>query len=91
MPLKSSQRKLQDCFRPHPIRRSEQEVMDAQSPGSPTRDSFGTPPWESWEKMPFECSLRGVTQKILDGGRWWLPPSPSRGESSESKVACGLS
>jgi hypothetical protein len=23
-------------------------------------------------------------QKILYGGRWWLPPSPGRGESSES-------
>jgi hypothetical protein len=25
------------------------------------------------------------------GGRWWLPPSSGRGESSESKVARGLS
>jgi len=36
--LESSWRKLRDCFRPHPNRRSEQEVMDAQSPKSPTRD-----------------------------------------------------
>jgi hypothetical protein len=91
MALKSSRRELQDCFRPHPNWRSEQEVMDAQSPRSPTRDSFGTPPWESREKMPFGCSLHRVTQRILYGGRWWLPPSPGRGESSESKVACGLS
>jgi len=42
MELESSQRKLQDCLRPHPIRRSEQEVMDAQSTESPTRDNFGT-------------------------------------------------
>jgi hypothetical protein len=34
---------------------------------------------------------RGVTQRILYGGRWWLPLSPGRGESSESKVARGLS
>jgi hypothetical protein len=40
MSLESSQRELQDCFRPHPNRRSEQEVMDAQSPGSPDRDNF---------------------------------------------------
>jgi hypothetical protein len=65
--------------------------MDAQSPGSPTRDSFGTPPWESREKVSFGCNLRRVTQRILYGGRWWLPLSPSRGESSESKVARGLS
>jgi len=36
MALESSRRELQDCFKPHPNRRSEQEVMDAQSPGSPT-------------------------------------------------------
>ncbi len=91
MVLESSQRELQDFFRPHPNWRSEQEVVDAQSPGSPTRDNFGTPPWESWEKVPFGCSLRGVTQRILYGGRWWLLPSSSRGESSESKVVRGLS
>jgi hypothetical protein len=29
-------------------------------------------------------------QRILYGGRWWLPPSSGRGESSESMlpVAC---
>jgi hypothetical protein len=91
MALESSQRELQDCFRPHPNWRSEQEVMDAQSLGSPTWDSFGTPPWESREKVPFGCSRCGVTQRILYGGRWWLPLSPGRGESSESKVARGLS
>jgi hypothetical protein len=91
MELESSQKELQDCFRPHPIRRSEQEVMDAQSPESPTRDNFGTPPWESREKVPFRCSLRRVTQRILYKGRWWLLLSPGRGESSESKVTRGLS
>ncbi len=69
MALESSQRELQDCLRPHPDWRSEQEVMDAQSPESPTRDSFGIPLWESWEKVPFGCSLHGVTQRILYGGR----------------------
>jgi hypothetical protein len=91
MALESSQRELQDRFRPHPNQRYEQEVMDAQSPGSPTRDSFGTPPWESREKVSFGCSSRGELQRILYGGRWWLPLSPARGESSESKVARGLS
>jgi hypothetical protein len=87
----SSRRELQVCFRPHPNQRSEKEVMNAQSPGSPNRDSFGTPLWESREKEPFKCRCSGVMQRILYGGRWWLPPSPSRGESSESKVARGLS
>jgi hypothetical protein len=65
--------------------------MSSQSLGSPTHDNFETLPWESREKVPFGCSLRGVTQRILYGGRWWLPPSLGRGESSESKVARGLS
>jgi len=69
MALESSQRELQDCFKPHPNQRSEQEIMDAQNPGSPTRDNFGTPPWESWEKVPFECSPYGELQRILYGGR----------------------
>jgi hypothetical protein len=59
MALKSSQRELHDCFRPHPNPRSEREVMDAQGPGSPNQNNFGTPPWESREKVPFGCSLRG--------------------------------
>ncbi len=59
--------------------------MSVQSPGSPTRDSFGTPTWESPEKEPFGCSLREVTQRILYGGRWWLLSSPGHGESSVSK------
>jgi hypothetical protein len=89
--LKSSRRELQLWFRPHSNQRLEPGDMSAQSPGSPTRDSFGTPPWESREKVPFGCGSRGVTQKILYGGRWWPPPSPSRGESSESKITRGLS
>jgi hypothetical protein len=64
--------------------------MIVQSPGSPNRDSFGTPPWESRDKKPFGCGCRGKAQSILYGGRWWLPPSPGRGESSESRVARGL-
>jgi hypothetical protein len=41
--------------------------------------------WESWEKESFGCSLCGVKQRILYGGRWWLPSSLGRGESSVSK------
>jgi hypothetical protein len=42
-------------------------------------ERFGTLPWESQDKKPFGCGCCGVTQKILYGGRWWLPPSPGRG------------
>jgi len=64
--------------------------MNAQSPGSPNRDNSGTPLWESREKMPFGCKCNGEAQRILYGGRWWLPPNPGCGESSESKIARGL-
>jgi hypothetical protein len=87
----SSQGELQDWFRPRPDRRSGREVMMAQSPKSPNRDSFGTPLWESRDKEPLGRGRGGATQIILYRGRWWLPPSPSRGESNESKVARGLS
>jgi len=83
--LESSRGELQLWFIPHSNKRSGAGVVSVQSPGSPTRDSFGTPIWESREKEPFGCSLRGVTQIILYGGRWRLPPSPGHGESSVSK------
>jgi hypothetical protein len=85
MALESSRRGLQDWFKPRPDRRLGREVMLVQSLGTPTQDSFGTPTWESQEKEPFGCSLGGETLKILYGGRWWLPPSPGRGESCVSK------
>jgi hypothetical protein len=65
--------------------------MNAQSPRSPNRDNFGIPLWESHEKEPFGCKCGKELQRILYWGRWWLPPSPGSGESSEFKVARGLS
>jgi hypothetical protein len=49
------------------------------------RDKFGTPFRESQEFVPFGCSLHCKLHSILYGGRWWLPPSPGRGESCVSK------
>jgi hypothetical protein len=87
-PLESSWGEIQVCFRPHPNRRFELGVMNSQNPRSLNRDSCL--PWESQDKKSFECRFRGLTQIILYGGRWWLPLSPSHGESSESVllVAC---
>jgi hypothetical protein len=65
--------------------------MNAQSLRSPNRNNFEIPLWESREKVPFGCKCDGESQRILYGGRWWLPPSSGRGESSESKVTRGLS
>jgi hypothetical protein len=70
------------------IRLDSREIWAPKVPGlqpGQFRDNFGTPTWESQEKEPFGCSLRGVMQRILYGGRWWLPPSPGRGESCVSK------
>jgi hypothetical protein len=88
--LESSWGDLKDWFIPRPNWRLGREVMMAQSPESPNRDSFRTPFWESRDKEPFGRGRGGATQRILYGGRWWLPSSPGRGESSESKVAHGL-
>jgi hypothetical protein len=63
--------------------------MRSQSGGSPSCWNFRTPTWESWDKKPFGCGPRGELQNILYGGRGWLPLSPGRGESCESKVARG--
>jgi hypothetical protein len=63
--LESSWQELQLWFKPCPNPSLGREVMNTQSPGSPNRDSFGTPLWESWEKEPFGCSLRTKLQRIL--------------------------
>jgi hypothetical protein len=55
--------------------------MASQSRGSPNFGDFEIPTWESRDKKPFGCGPRGEVQSILQGGRWWLPPSPGRGES----------
>jgi hypothetical protein len=90
-PLKSSWWELQVCFRPHPNRRSVRKGIILQSGGSPNWDSFGIPPWKSRDKKPFGCRCYGEVQRILYGGRWWLPSSLGHGESYESRVARGLS
>jgi hypothetical protein len=37
-------------------------------------------------KKPFGCRSHGQMQRILYGERRWLPPNPSRGESSKSML-----
>jgi hypothetical protein len=70
------------------IRLGSREIWAPKVPGlqpGQFQDNFGTPTWESRENVPFGCSSRGELQRILYGGRWWLPPSPGRGESCVSK------
>jgi hypothetical protein len=46
--------------------------MGPQSRGSPNFGNFGTPIWESQDKMPFGCGPYGEAQKVYykgeDGG-----------------------
>jgi hypothetical protein len=63
MALKTSRGELQDWFRPCPNRKSGREVMMAQSPGSPNRDSFEKPLWEPRDKQPLGCGRGGAMQR----------------------------
>jgi hypothetical protein len=65
--------------------------MNTQILGNLNRGSFGSPLWESREKVPFGCKCGEEALKIIYGGRLWLPLSLGHGDLSESKVARGLS
>jgi hypothetical protein len=90
-PLESSPWELQLWFRPRPDPSSGREIWKPKAPGVQTWTVSGFHFGSPGKKEPFGCKCGGELQKILYGGRWWLPPSSGRGESSESKVACGLS
>jgi len=64
--------------------------MNAQSPESPNWDSFGTPLWESWEKVPFRCKCNGEMQRILygEGGGFLRVQAVMSQVSLELFVAC---
>jgi hypothetical protein len=74
MALESSRRELQHWFKPCLDLSPGREVTNAQSPGSPNWDSFGTPLWESREKETFGCSLRTELQRTLRRGRGGSSP-----------------
>jgi hypothetical protein len=41
--------------------------MGPQSRNSPNFGNFGTPIWESWDKMPFGCGPRGEDKVFYKG------------------------
>ncbi len=59
IPLESSQQRLQFCFKLHLNQRSSHKVMGPQNHRNPNLGNFGTPIWESWDKMSFGCGPRG--------------------------------
>jgi hypothetical protein len=83
-PLESSQGELQVRFRPCPNRRSDREVMNPQSLGSPNWDNFGTV-WDSTLGVPgqraiwawvrwsnAENTIWGKVVASLDSRPWWV-------------------
>jgi hypothetical protein len=66
--------------------------MMAQSSESPNRDNFGTVSGLHFrspgDKEPLGRARDGAMQKILYGGRWWLPPRARAVVSPRSPVAC---
>jgi hypothetical protein len=67
-----------------PIAGLSKELWPHEVPGIQTRTISGLRLGSPGTKRPFRCGCGGLTQRILYGGRWWLPSSPGRGESSES-------
>ncbi len=49
----------------------------------------GLSTWESWEKWHLNAALVVNHRKYYKRGRWWLPSSPSHGESCEFVYAHG--
>jgi hypothetical protein len=66
------------------------ELWSLKVPGVQTGIVSGLLLGSPGTKKSFGCRCCKVTHRILYGGRWWLPPSPGRGESNESVllVAC---
>jgi hypothetical protein len=67
-----------------PIEGRSQELWVSKVPGvqpGTVSGVLGSP----GKNVPFGCSSCREVQRILYGGRWWLPPSPGHGESCVSK------
>ncbi len=90
MALESSQRELQDCFRPHLKWRFEQEVMDAQNLGSPTRDSSGLLLGSPGIKCHSDVASAGQRREYYmgEGGGFPRVRAVVSQVSSRSPVAC---
>ncbi len=73
-----------------PIRGLSKELWPHEVPGIQFGTISGLHLGSPGTKRPFGCRCSEITQRILHEGRWWLPPSPGRGELNESMlpVAC---
>ncbi len=100
-PLESFQGELQVCFRFHPDRRSEQGVMNSQSPKSPNRDSSKLLLESLGKKCHWDVGVAGKHKEYYmgEGGgfsRFWVvvshvsPVLPMACPSTESAFKCEL-
>jgi hypothetical protein len=64
--------------------------MVTESPKSPNWDSFGTSPWESWDKKPLEvgATKRRKVYYMGEGGGFPRDRAVVSQMSPESPVAC---
>jgi hypothetical protein len=58
-----------------PIGSQSKKLWTPKVPRVQTRTVSGLHSGSPKEKVPFECKCSGEMQKILYGGKWWLPPS----------------
>ncbi len=65
IPSECSRWGLQLCIRLHFNQRFAHKIMRPQSRGNPNFGNFGTPIWESWDKMSFGCGPCEEAQSIL--------------------------
>jgi len=63
--LESSWWRLQLCVIPHLNQKFTHNIIGPQSCGNPNFGNFGTPIWESRDKMSFGCGPREEAQNIL--------------------------
>jgi hypothetical protein len=67
-------------------RKPKVRVVTPKVVGVLTLAISGLPLGSPGTKSHFGCGSCGKAQNMLEKGRWWLPPSPGRGESYESEL-----
>jgi hypothetical protein len=89
--LKSSWGKLKVWFRPRPNQRSSKKLWSPKvlgiQIGTISGLHFGSP----GKKCHSDVCVAERRREYYMEGRWWLPPSPGCGESSECRVTRGSS
>jgi hypothetical protein len=89
IPLKSSWRGLQFCFRPHFNQRSTHELWAPKVAKVPILGISGFPLGSHGRKWHLDVGPVARHRVYYKKGRWWLPPSLDHSEYCESMFASG--